>query len=136
MADLSVFKRGQIVAARMVGVSVAKTPELLGVERRSVSKVMTAFRERKKNLLTDCKTLEESESCLIVTVGLSRVTGRITRLHFRKLQHSLMTISSIQFLQKLYKERCTKTDFTRRLQSENHIKRNLFNISVCFHYFV
>ena len=46
MADLSDFKRGQIVSARMVGAGVTKTAELFTVARSSVSKVVTAFENR------------------------------------------------------------------------------------------
>ncbi|XP_076062505.1 uncharacterized protein LOC143037830 [Oratosquilla oratoria] len=48
MADLSDFKRGQIVGARMVGASIMKTAELLGVSKGTVSKVMTAFEREGK----------------------------------------------------------------------------------------
>ena len=48
IADLLDFKRGQIVGARMAGVSVTKTAELLGVAMSSVSKVMAAFKKEGK----------------------------------------------------------------------------------------
>ncbi|XP_076031981.1 uncharacterized protein LOC143019888 [Oratosquilla oratoria] len=48
MADLSEFKRGQIVGPRMAGASITKTAELLGVSRGTISKVMTAFEREGK----------------------------------------------------------------------------------------
>ena len=43
MADLSDFKRAQIVGAHMAGASATKTVELFSVASSTVSKVMTAF---------------------------------------------------------------------------------------------
>ena len=41
--------KNQIVGARMVGGSVTKTTELLGVERGTVPKVMISFEKEEKN---------------------------------------------------------------------------------------
>ena len=43
MVDLSDFKRGQIVGARMVVASVTKTDVLFGVARSTISDWMTIF---------------------------------------------------------------------------------------------
>ena len=48
MADLSDFKRGQIVGARMAGASETKTAELFGVARSILSKIITAFEKEGK----------------------------------------------------------------------------------------
>ena len=48
MADLSDFKRGQIVGACLAGAIVTKTAELFGVTKSTVSKVMTAFEKEGK----------------------------------------------------------------------------------------
>ena len=48
MADLSDFKRGQIVGAHMAGASVRKTAKLFMVAKRAVSKVMIAFEKEGK----------------------------------------------------------------------------------------
>ena len=48
MADLSNFKRGQIVGARMAGASVTKTTKLLGLAKSTVSKEMIAFEKEGK----------------------------------------------------------------------------------------
>ena len=48
MADLSNFKRGQIVGVRKAGASPTKTVELFSSARSTFSKVMTAFEEEGK----------------------------------------------------------------------------------------
>ena len=48
MADLSDFKKGQIVSARMTGASVTKPAELFGVARSTFWKVIIAFEEEGK----------------------------------------------------------------------------------------
>ena len=67
MADLSDFKRGQIVVPRMTGAIVTITAELFGVASCTVSKVMTAFEKEGKHL---SQTLEESESYQIGTIEI------------------------------------------------------------------
>jgi transposase-like protein len=43
MEDLSDFKRGEMVGARLAGAAVIKTATLLGVSSATVSKVMSAY---------------------------------------------------------------------------------------------
>ena len=62
MADLSNFKRGQIVGALMAGSSVTKIAECFGVAMSTVSKVMTAFEKRRKNLLIKAKLWKKAKA--------------------------------------------------------------------------
>ena len=49
MADLSDFRRGQIVGACVAGVCVWKTAESFGVARSTISKIMIAFEKEGKS---------------------------------------------------------------------------------------
>ena len=69
MADLSDFKRGQIVSAHMVGVSVTKTAQMFGISRGTVSKVMIPF-EKEKKTSQQSTSLAKSRSCQRETVEL------------------------------------------------------------------
>ena len=59
MADLSDFKRSQIVGACMVGASVTKTVQMFGISRGTISKVMIAF-EKEKKTSQQSRSLSES----------------------------------------------------------------------------
>ena len=61
MADLSDFKRDQIVGARMVG-TITKSFQMFGISRGAVSKVIIAF-EKEKKTFQKCTSLMESQSC-------------------------------------------------------------------------
>ena len=50
MADLSDFKRGQIVGTCMVGTNVTKTVQIFGISRGNISKVMIDFKKKRKCL--------------------------------------------------------------------------------------
>ena len=67
-----------------------KTAILFGVARSAVSKVVTAFGKRRKNLTHRSKSLEEIESYLRGTVRIFReLLGRITRIHSPKITEDL-----------------------------------------------
>ena len=55
MADLSEFKRGQIVAARRTGVSIRKPAEWFDIGRSTVSKIMITFEKEGKSFLCEEK---------------------------------------------------------------------------------
>ena len=50
MANLSDFKRGKIVGARMEGTSITKTIQIFSISRGTVLKVMIASEKEKKCL--------------------------------------------------------------------------------------
>ena len=94
MADLSDFKRGQTVSARMAGASVSKTAELFGVVKSTVSKVMTTF-EKKGYWLV---------GRLVGFYGISTFVGYLTpnpflfklSVLFQTIQFSMSTQSNCQ----------------------------------------
>ena len=89
MADLSDFKRGQIVGTRMASASAIKIGELFSVARSIVSREMTAFEKEGKTW----KTLEKSER--LGTMDFYTVVWRDhKKIQLRKLQQ---TISRTQF---------------------------------------
>ena len=51
MADLSYFKKSQIVGARMAGTILRKTAELFGAAKSAVTKLMTFEKEGKTSSL-------------------------------------------------------------------------------------
>ena len=52
MRDLAEFEKERIVRARMAGVAFAKTAELLGFSRSTISKTMTKFKKHGKTSVT------------------------------------------------------------------------------------
>ncbi|XP_076049271.1 uncharacterized protein LOC143029942 [Oratosquilla oratoria] len=119
MADLSDFKRGQIVGARMAGTSITKTAELLGVSRGTVSKVMTAFEREGKT----SSAKHRSGRKLKLSERDRRTLNQIVRKD-RKTTASKITAELNEHLQnpvsqKLFVGSCTNLDSTEELQLEN-----------------
>ena len=101
IANRSDFKRDEIIGSCMADASVTKTAELFGVVRCSASKVTAVFEKEGKTSSLK-KNSGRNEICLTVTVGLLRgLFRRNTKIQLRKLQKNLMTISKIEFPQKL-----------------------------------
>ena len=61
MAELSDFKRGQIIVDRMVGASITKTVQMFGISRGTVSKVILPL--KKKKMSKQSISLAEIQSC-------------------------------------------------------------------------
>ena len=136
MADLSDFKRGQIVGASSAGTSVTKTAEIFGVTRSNVSKVMTAIeKERKTSSLkqnsgrkrkqynTDRRTLSR-----IVRKDHKNTAPKITAEYNDHLENPVSS--------KTVRWELHKAGFHGELQSGNLFEINLFEIYRFFHYFV
>ena len=61
MADLSDFKRGQIVGASIAGGWV-KRDDLFGVEMSTVRKIIVAFDKERKKIFTEVKLRKISKA--------------------------------------------------------------------------
>ena len=118
MADLSDFKRGQIVGACMVGTSVIKTVQMFGISRGIVSKVMIAFKKEKKTS-QHSTSLAESRSCQRETVELYiELLERTVELRHIKLFLSLKNTSE-KFVHKNCPSRVAQKYSKKKLQFQN-----------------
>ena len=136
MADLSDFKRGQIVVARMADTRVIKPAKLFSVAR-TVSKVMAAFeKERKISSLKQNfgrrRKLSDRDRRTVAQIVRKDHKNTVPKIIVKLNDHLENTVSS-----KIVRRRLHKTGFHGGgLQSENEMKINLFEISRCFRYFV
>ena len=136
MADLSEFKRGQIVRDLIVGVSVTKTVELFGVAESTVSNVMTAFGKEGKTSSLKQNPGRKRKLSDWDRPTLRRTVQKDLKNKSPKITAELNDHLENQFPQKVLEGSCTKPDFTGGVQSKNYIKIDLFKISRCLHYFV
>ena len=131
MADLSDFKRGQIVAAHVAGARVTKTAKLFGLARSTVSKVMIAFGKQGK-----ASSLKQTSGRKRKLFNWDRLTlTRVVRKNHKNMTPKITPALNEHFENPLERS-SIKPDFTRGLQSENYKKIKLFEISNCFDYFV
>ena len=137
MADLSNFKRGQIVGVRMAGAWVTKTADLLGVTWCTITKVMIAFEKegktssRKQNSGRKRKLSDRDRRTFRRIVWKDHKTTGL-KITVELNDHLENTVSLKTVRRELHKagfHRCG-------MLSENHIKINLLKIFWCFHYFV
>ena len=101
MADLSDFKRCQIVGVRADGTCVTKTAKLFGVARSIISKVMSAFEKEGKTSSLKQNSGRKRKLSDRDHRTLTRIVRKDTKIQLQKLQQSLMSILRTQFLQKL-----------------------------------
>ena len=108
MADLSDFKRIQIVGAGMVGASVTKTAQMLGVSRGTVLKVMIAFEKEKKTPSAKHKSgrkskfsekiMTQSIQLELLKIGIRNIVIKLSIFYGQhNLQTSILLVIDRQF---------------------------------------